>query len=49
MSKMSPTSMKVTMKELELGSKLTLDKCLQMEYRLVCHYVDDSDFAEGNN
>lgn len=47
MAKMSPTSMKVTKKELDIGSKLPFDKCLQMEYRLACHFVDDSDFSEG--
>lgn len=45
---MSPTSMKITLKQLEHGSKLTLDKCLQMEYRLVHHYIEDSDFTEGD-
>lgn len=44
---MSPTSMKVTLKELTLGAKLNLAECLRMEFRLANHHVIDSDFAEG--
>ncbi|KAG4074273.1 hypothetical protein HA402_008682 [Bradysia odoriphaga] len=47
LSKMSPTSLKVTLKQLSLGAKLTLAECLQMEFRLGNHHVRDSDFAEG--
>lgn len=39
--------MKVTLKELLLGAKLSLADCLRMEFRLGNHHVRDSDFAEG--
>ncbi len=44
---MSPTSMKVTLKQLALGANLTLAECLRMEFRLGNHHVRDSDFPEG--
>uniref|UniRef100_A0A182TUV5 3-hydroxyisobutyryl-CoA hydrolase, mitochondrial n=1 Tax=Anopheles melas TaxID=34690 RepID=A0A182TUV5_9DIPT len=45
--KMSPTSMVVTQKQLELGGKMDLKTCLKMEYRLAVHHAIDSDFKEG--
>lgn len=45
---MSPTSLKVTLHELNLGANFSLGECLQMEYRLGVHFVEDSDFHEGN-
>ncbi|XP_015190627.1 PREDICTED: 3-hydroxyisobutyryl-CoA hydrolase, mitochondrial-like isoform X2 [Polistes dominula] len=46
--KMSPTSLKVTKKCIEEGSKLTLRECLKMEYRLSCACLHkNSDFYEG--
>lgn len=45
--KMSPTSLVVTLKQLELGSKMDLKTCLRMEYRLAVHHTIDSDFKEG--
>lgn len=47
MLKMSPTSMKVTLKMLREGKHLDLKECLQMEYRLVRRCCEDSDFYEG--
>lgn len=44
---MSPTSLKVTLHELHLGANYSLGECLQMEYRLAVHCVQDSDFHEG--
>lgn len=44
---MSPSSMKITLKELSLGAKLSLAECLRMEFRLGNHHLIDSDFAEG--
>ncbi|KAJ8958257.1 hypothetical protein NQ318_017400 [Aromia moschata] len=38
--KMSPTSLKITMKLLDLGKKLTLPECLQIEYRLAYNLVN---------
>lgn len=45
--KMSPTSLVVTQKQLELGGKMDLKTCLRMEYRLAVHHAIDSDFKEG--
>ncbi|XP_052868699.1 3-hydroxyisobutyryl-CoA hydrolase, mitochondrial [Anopheles cruzii] len=45
--KMSPTSLVVTQKQLELGAKMDLKTCLRMEYRLAVHHAIDSDFKEG--
>lgn len=45
--KMSPTSMKVTKKQLELGLKCDLRSCLKMEFRMAVHSVIGSDFKEG--
>lgn len=47
MSKMSPTSLKVTLRQLQLGKTMTLRECLQMEFRLAAHCCIDSDFKEG--
>ncbi|XP_063906532.1 3-hydroxyisobutyryl-CoA hydrolase, mitochondrial isoform X1 [Zophobas morio] len=47
LGKMSPTSMKVTMKQLECGSKMTLEECLQMEYRIAVNCLANKDFYEG--
>ncbi|ERL84686.1 hypothetical protein D910_02113 [Dendroctonus ponderosae] len=47
LNKMSPTSLKITFKELELGKQLNLINCLQMEYRLAVNCVDGHDFREG--
>lgn len=46
-SKMSPTSLKVTLRQLQLGKTMTLRECLQMEFRLAVHCCIDSDFKEG--
>ncbi|XP_055304663.1 3-hydroxyisobutyryl-CoA hydrolase, mitochondrial-like isoform X2 [Sitodiplosis mosellana] len=43
----SPTSLKVTLRLLDLGSNFSLGECLQMEYRLAVRCVEDSDFHEG--
>lgn len=47
LKKMSPTSMKVTKRQLELGENMTLGQVLQMEYRMAVHHLEDSDFKEG--
>jgi 3-hydroxyisobutyryl-CoA hydrolase len=47
LEKMSPTSLKVTMKQLEHGSKMTLEECLQMEYRIAVNCLANKDFYEG--
>ncbi|XP_031625284.1 3-hydroxyisobutyryl-CoA hydrolase, mitochondrial isoform X2 [Contarinia nasturtii] len=44
----SPLSLKVTLRLLNIGSNFqSLGECLQMEYRLAVHFVEDSDFHEG--
>lgn len=48
LNKMSPTSLKITVKQLELGKKMNLYECLQMEYRMAVNCVDGHDFKEGN-
>lgn len=47
LSKMSPTSLKVTLRQLQLGKSMTLRECLQMEFRLAAHCCINSDFKEG--
>lgn len=44
---MSPTSLKITLHELNLGANFSFGECLQMEFRLAVHCVEDSDFHEG--
>lgn len=44
---MSPTSLKVAFRQLSLGENMSLGECLQMEYRLLFHFLRDSDFHEG--
>lgn len=48
LSKMSPTSMKITLKLLELGSEMDLQECLRIEYRLSQRCSEDHDFTEGS-
>lgn len=48
LNKMSPTSMKVTLKQLEKGKMLSLNECLQMEYNLAVNCLENKDFYEGN-
>lgn len=45
--KKSPTSLKVTLKQLQLGATQDLATCLKMEYRLVNHFLNTPDFMEG--
>ncbi|XP_008327215.1 3-hydroxyisobutyryl-CoA hydrolase, mitochondrial [Cynoglossus semilaevis] len=47
LSKMSPTSLKMTFRQLQLGASLTLQQVLVMEYRLVQACLRGSDFYEG--
>jgi enoyl-CoA hydratase len=44
---MSPTSLKLTLKELRLGRTLDFDSCLRMEYRLTQSVLAGRDFYEG--
>lgn len=45
--KMSPTSLKVTMKQLEYGATKNLKECLEMEYRMTQKFCAAHDFYEG--
>lgn len=47
LAKQSPTSLKLTLQLLQLGMALDLDPCLQMEYRIVNHLLQQPDFYEG--
>ena len=47
LNKMSPTSLKVTHKQLEIGKNLNLQECLKMEYRIAVHCLENKDFREG--
>jgi enoyl-CoA hydratase len=44
---MSPTSLKLTLKEMRLGGTLDFDSCLRMEYRLTQSVLAGRDFYEG--
>jgi enoyl-CoA hydratase len=43
----SPTSLKVTLRQLILGRDYDLDQALQLEYRLTQHFMAAHDFYEG--
>jgi len=47
LKRMSPTSMKITLRQLIEGGKLSLQDTLAMEYRLSQHCMQDKDFYEG--
>lgn len=44
----SPTSLKLTLHQLQLGSTYSLGECLQMEYQLVHRIMKHKDFHEGD-
>lgn len=43
----SPISLKVTLDALKKGASQSFDACMQMEYRLVNHFLEAPDFMEG--
>lgn len=43
----SPLSLKITLVALQRGKSLTMDECMQMEYRLVNRFLRQYDFYEG--
>jgi 3-hydroxyisobutyryl-CoA hydrolase len=47
LGKMSPTSMKVTFRQMVEGAHLTLAQDLKMEYRLSQRFIRDKDLYEG--
>jgi len=47
LNKMSPISLKITLRQLQEGANLSLGECLKMEYRLTQRCMADNDFYEG--
>jgi len=43
----SPTSLKITFRQIKNGSELDFEDCMRMEYRMVSKVMDDHDFYEG--
>ena len=43
----SPTSLKLTLRQLLLGAELSLSEVLSMEYRITQRCTEDHDFSEG--
>lgn len=43
----SPTSVKVTLKQMQLGRNWTIDHALQREYHIAAVFMDGHDFNEG--
>ncbi|MGD8327068.1 MAG: enoyl-CoA hydratase/isomerase family protein [Sphingomonadales bacterium] len=47
MGRLSPTSMKLTFRQMREGKALSLQEALQLEYRIVSHIKSGHDFYEG--
>lgn len=47
LNRMSPTSLKIAVRELDLGKQMSLQECLQMEYRLAYNCLANNEFFEG--
>jgi len=45
--KMSPTSLKISLRQLELGQSMSIEDALRMEFRMVRRCMDGDDFYEG--
>jgi enoyl-CoA hydratase len=45
--KKSPTSLKITLRQIREGAQLSFDDCMRMEYRMVNRIVAGHDFYEG--
>lgn len=45
--RMSPLSLKVILKQMQLAKNLSFDECIDMEYRMVQHFILGGDFFEG--
>ena len=45
--KKSPTSLKVTLQELQRAEQLDFDECMQMEYHMMQQFIHSHDFFEG--
>lgn len=47
LQKMSPTSLKITLAQLQRGRSLDLPECLKMEFRMMIQCMANNDFKEG--
>jgi enoyl-CoA hydratase/carnithine racemase len=47
LQKKSPTSLKVTLRELQQGEQFDFDACMRMENQLLLHFLQSHDFFEG--
>lgn len=47
LQKRAPTSLKVTLKQLQLGKHLTLPECMEMEFNLALEFFQQKDVYEG--
>lgn len=47
LARMSPTSLKLTLRALRAGASLDIGEALRQEYRVVCHIRTGHDFYEG--
>jgi enoyl-CoA hydratase len=47
LAKKSPTSLEVTLRALHEAKTKTFDECMQLEYRLMCRFLQGHDFFEG--
>lgn len=45
--KKSPTSLKVTLYAIQQGKTLDFDTCMQQEFAMTCHFLEEHDFIEG--
>ncbi|MBS0359393.1 MAG: enoyl-CoA hydratase/isomerase family protein [Proteobacteria bacterium] len=43
----SPTSLKITLQQIQQGTAFHFDDCMKMEYRLASHFLRSQDFYEG--
>lgn len=43
----SPLALKVTFEQIKKAQKLSMSQCIQMDYGLVRHFMNDHDFYEG--
>lgn len=43
----SPTSLKVTLRQLHYGARMDFDDCMRMEYRIALRFLLEHDFYEG--
>lgn len=47
LAKKSPSSLKVSLRAMQMGATLDFDACMKQEYRLACRFLEGHDFPEG--